>query len=295
MRSFRALGHAIFVVVVVALGVLRLDSGAFAQVEALSATPPLIEEVSRLVSKHFYDRETVERVWAQARAAHTAALPPDATSEEVAAALDAMLDDWVPPIPSTTCLASSPIRAARRLRSRRVRPAPANPLPKGRIAYTGVGVVPRTLAGRVFLAAVYHGGPAERAGLLVGDEIVSADGKPFDPDGTRSKTRRASRSASEVSARRGRSDLPGGGGARRIEPNESFLSAMRARPCASSSAKVERWAASGSGPMHDASITTSSIEEVAEGQFEGCSTKLRARPPSRLGWRTTRVHGAVRG
>jgi hypothetical protein len=59
MRSFQALSHAIFVVVVVALGVLRLDSGVFAQVEALSATPPLIEEVSRLVSKHFYDRETV--------------------------------------------------------------------------------------------------------------------------------------------------------------------------------------------------------------------------------------------
>ena len=93
MRSFRALSHAIFVVVVVALGVLRLESGAFAQVEALSATPPLIEEVSRLVSKHFYDRETVERVWAQARAAHTATLPPDATTEEVAAALDAMLDE----------------------------------------------------------------------------------------------------------------------------------------------------------------------------------------------------------
>jgi hypothetical protein len=93
MRSFRGLSHAIFVVVVMALGVLRLDFRAFAQIEPLSATPPLIEEVSRLVSKHFYDREAVERVWAQARAAHTAALPPDATSKDVAAALDAMLDD----------------------------------------------------------------------------------------------------------------------------------------------------------------------------------------------------------
>jgi Tricorn protease C1 domain len=92
MRSFRGLSHAILVGVM-ALGVLRLDIGALAQVEALPATPPLIEEVSRLVSKHFYDRETVERVWAQARAAHTAALPPDATSAEVAAALDAMLDE----------------------------------------------------------------------------------------------------------------------------------------------------------------------------------------------------------
>jgi Tricorn protease C1 domain len=93
MRSFRGLSHAILVAAVVALGMLRLASGAFAQVNALPATPPLIEEVSRLVTKHFYDREAVERIWAQARAAHTAALPPDPTSKEVASALDAMLDE----------------------------------------------------------------------------------------------------------------------------------------------------------------------------------------------------------
>ena len=182
MRSFRALSHAIFVVVVVALGVLRLDIGAFAQVEALSATPPLIEEVSRLVSKHFYDRETVERVWAQARAAHTAALPPDATSEEVAAALDAMLDDLGAShtehyLPGELAYYELLDVFARDEFAPRLRTL----FPKGQIAYTGIGVVPRTLEGRVFLAAVYHGGPAERAGLLVGDEIVSADGEPFDP------------------------------------------------------------------------------------------------------------------
>ena len=99
--------------------------------------------------------------------------------------------------------------------------------PKGEVAYTGIGVVPRTLGGRVYLAAVYHGGPAERAGLLVGDEIVSADGKPFDPIGSfdnkagetvRLEVRRVEAGPTflvEV--------VP-----RRIRPNEFFLSAMRA-------------------------------------------------------------------
>ena len=211
MRSFQALSHAIFVVVVVALGVLRLDSGAFAQVEALSATPPLIEEVSRLVSKHFYDRETVERVWAQARAAHTAALPPDATSEEVAAALDAMLDDLGAShtehyLPGELAYYELLDVFARDEFAPRLRTL----FPKGQIAYTGIGVVPRTLEGRVFLAAVYHGGPAERAGLLVGDEIVSADGEPFDTiELVRKQGGRAGQPRD--SARRGRSDLPGGG------------------------------------------------------------------------------------
>jgi hypothetical protein len=45
-------------------------------------------------------------------------------------------------------------------------------------------VEPRTLEGRVFLAGVYHGVPADRAGLLVGDEIVATDGAPFDPIGS---------------------------------------------------------------------------------------------------------------
>ena len=93
MRSFRGLSHTILVLGAMAVGVVGLDIGASAQVNALPATPPLIEEVSHLVSKHFYDREAVERVWVQARTAHTAALPADATREEVAAALDAMLDE----------------------------------------------------------------------------------------------------------------------------------------------------------------------------------------------------------
>jgi hypothetical protein len=66
--------------------------GASAQVGTPHAAPALVEEVERLVSRHFYDRGAAERVWAEARAVHSAALSADPTSEEVAAALDAMLD-----------------------------------------------------------------------------------------------------------------------------------------------------------------------------------------------------------
>ena len=99
--------------------------------------------------------------------------------------------------------------------------------PKGRIAYTGIGVVPRALEGRVFLAAVYHGSPAERAGLLVGDEIVSADGEPFDP--IDSFDNKAGVPVSlEIRRVEARPTFPVEVVPRRIEPNEFFLSAMRA-------------------------------------------------------------------
>jgi carboxyl-terminal processing protease len=90
-----------------------------------------------------------------------------------------------------------------------------------------VGVVPRTLDGRVFLAAVYHGGPAERAGLLVGDEIVSADDRPFDP--IRSFEDQAGETVRlEVRRVEAGPTFPVEVVPRRIRPNEFFLSAMRA-------------------------------------------------------------------
>jgi carboxyl-terminal processing protease len=168
--------------VVVTVGLMALDRGASAQVEAPRAAPALVEEVGRLVNRHFYDRDAVERDWAEARAVHSAALPADPTGDEVAVALDAMLAElgashtghYTPDDLAYYELLDIFARDEWAPRLRRL-------FPGGSIAYTGIGVVPRTVEGRVFLAGVYHGGPAARAGLRVGDEIVAADGEWFDP------------------------------------------------------------------------------------------------------------------
>src|SRR5919106_2589617 len=91
LRACRHLSRSVILTVVLMIGLVGLDRGASAQVRAPHATPALVEEVGRLVSRHFYDRGAVERVWAEALAVHSAALPADPTSDEVAAALDAML------------------------------------------------------------------------------------------------------------------------------------------------------------------------------------------------------------
>ncbi len=49
-------------------------------------------------------------------------------------------------------------------------------VPPGRVAYEGLGLVVREVGGRVFASGVYEAGPAARAGVLVGDEVVSVDG-----------------------------------------------------------------------------------------------------------------------
>jgi carboxyl-terminal processing protease len=155
MRRFRGLAYTVVLSVLVTAALLRLDVGALAQVDAPRAAPPLIEEVSRLVSEHFYDRAVVKRVWAEARAAHTATLPADATTEEVAVALDAMLDELGAShtehyAPGELAYYELLDVFARDEFTARLRTL----FPKGRIAYTGIGVVPHTLEGRLFLAAV---------------------------------------------------------------------------------------------------------------------------------------------
>ncbi len=51
--------------------------------------------------------------------------------------------------------------------------------PKGTVTYAGIGIASAKIDGKTFLTDVYDGGPAAKAGLLAGDEIVSVDGKPF--------------------------------------------------------------------------------------------------------------------
>jgi carboxyl-terminal processing protease len=48
-------------------------------------------------------------------------------------------------------------------------------------ARTGIGAWWREIDGRWFVSSVFDGGIAQRAGLLRGDEVVSADGDPFAP------------------------------------------------------------------------------------------------------------------
>jgi carboxyl-terminal processing protease len=54
--------------------------------------------------------------------------------------------------------------------------------PRGEVAYPGIGAFTETDdQGRVFVTGVIEGAPAHQAGILLGDEILSADGRPFRP------------------------------------------------------------------------------------------------------------------
>jgi carboxyl-terminal processing protease len=49
------------------------------------------------------------------------------------------------------------------------------------VRYPGIGLFTRESGGRLFISGLIAGLPADKAGLLVGDEIADVDGKPFEP------------------------------------------------------------------------------------------------------------------
>src|ERR1700677_3357144 len=54
--------------------------------------------------------------------------------------------------------------------------------PRGEIAYPGIGAFTEADGqGRAFVTGAIEGAPAHKAGVLVGDEILSADDRPFRP------------------------------------------------------------------------------------------------------------------
>jgi carboxyl-terminal processing protease len=56
--------------------------------------------------------------------------------------------------------------------------------PDGEVVYPGIGIVPRVIDGKIFVADVYDGAPAARAGLEIGDEILSVDGDRYEEIGS---------------------------------------------------------------------------------------------------------------
>lgn len=98
--------------------------------------------------------------------------------------------------------------------------------PRGEVAYDGIGMVTRVIDGRHFISGIYAGFPADKAGLMVGDEIINADGSPFAPIGSFAKK---TGQKVKLTIRREVEGQPTIVEVvpQVLEPNEAFLAAMK--------------------------------------------------------------------
>jgi carboxyl-terminal processing protease len=98
--------------------------------------------------------------------------------------------------------------------------------PRGDVNYEGIGIASRKIGDATFITDVYDGAPAARAGLKAGDEILSADGKPFSEIGS-FKGRAGSIVTMEVRHKAGDPPTIVPVGVEKIDPMETFMTAIR--------------------------------------------------------------------
>lgn len=144
---------------------------------------PVFDRVVELVNTNFYNDKALDRFNAAVRAQIDAEpMPISATSASarITEAITSVLENlgvshtgrYTPDTIDYFELADI-FRFAIRGDTRRLFP------PDGEVRYPGIGMVTVSVDGQRFVSDVYDGSTAKKAGLLVGDEILSVDGLPY--------------------------------------------------------------------------------------------------------------------
>lgn len=217
---------------------LLLAAPAFVRAEtspSAAATSPvteersaaLFDEVWRTVRDHFFDHKMQGVDWNAVRATYRPEVIAARTDRELADRINAMLGELHTShlgyyTPADTAYYDLADIFARTLRSQI-----KTTFPNGEVSYVGIGVFTRRIDGRIHVTGVLDGLAADKAGLKVGDEIIDVEGAAFEP--VRSFRDRAGRDV-VLTIRRDRNGEPQRVAVvpQRIQPNKSFLDAMKA-------------------------------------------------------------------
>jgi carboxyl-terminal processing protease len=157
--------------------------GGAASTVATSSGAGLVDEIADIVERKFYSAARLEEVGWRAEVAHAreefAAARGEAERAAVlrklVAALQTSHTAYYPRSdPAYWDMASLFEPLLHRVCPKEV--APAFP-----IARDGIGVFWKQVEGDWFVGGVFAGGPADRAGLRLGDRVLTADARPFAP------------------------------------------------------------------------------------------------------------------
>ena len=141
------------------------------------------DQVWELVRDRFYDPRLNGLDWQEQRARFRPEAASARSREEAAVVINAMLAKlgashthyYTPEDPAYYQLADIFVFALEHRGLERV-------FPRGEVSYPGIGVFTEAdNQGRIFVTGVIEGAPAHAAGVLLGDEILSADARPFLP------------------------------------------------------------------------------------------------------------------
>jgi C-terminal processing protease CtpA/Prc len=182
MRPHALLRSSLLALGVAGAALLSLQLPAAARTaEPAESDTQVFNEAWRITRDKFYDRTLNGLDWDAVGKKHRADYAAAKTDAERSAAINAMLDELgsshthhftkdETAYYELVDIFSYPLR---------------HDIPKffsGKdVTYPGIGVFTKDIDGKTFVSGVFPDMPADKAGLVVGDEIVTADGKPFQP------------------------------------------------------------------------------------------------------------------
>jgi carboxyl-terminal processing protease len=150
---------------------------------AASPQEKVFEQVWKTVNDNFFDPKFNGVDWAALREKYRPEVAKTRSREELSTVINQMLGELKT---SHTRFYTPDETAYYQLlgifqpRSRELQKLPKEIFPKGKLEYTGIGIFTKTVDNKIFITGVMEGTPATQAGLQIGNEILSADGKPFE-------------------------------------------------------------------------------------------------------------------
>jgi len=141
--------------------------------------PELFEEIARVVEEHFYDPVKIEMEFPAIRETYGERLGGVSSRKAFSAIVNEMLGDLN--ASHTYYLTPDDYEYYQLAALFTKIPEIGALFEGGEVVYPTVGIITQSIEGRTYAVAVLEGGIAAEAGLLKGDEIVSADGRPYEP------------------------------------------------------------------------------------------------------------------
>lgn len=204
----------------------HVPAAARATEAASQSDTEAFDEAWRIARDKFYDRSLKGLDWEAVGKKHRADYAAAKTEKERSAAINAMLSDLDASHTRHYTKDETAYYELADIFSHPLRRDIPKHFSASNISYPGIGVFTKEIDGKTFISAVFPGMPADKAGLVVGDEIVAADGKTFEPVGSfRGKIgepvllkvrREAEAPAMEITVE-----------PKRIEPGEAFEDALK--------------------------------------------------------------------
>jgi carboxyl-terminal processing protease len=185
----------------------------------------VFEEVWRTVYEHFYDPRFRGVDWAAVGEKYRPLAVAAGSDDERSAVINRMLSELGASHTGYYTASDPAYYQLLDIFSGALRQPLRRLFPDGQVSYPGIGIFTKSLDGKTFVSGVLSGLAASKAGLLVGDEIVAADGASFHP--IRSFAPKVGREVTLTVRRRG--DAPAEDVVvvpEQIHPNKAFLKAM---------------------------------------------------------------------